>query len=64
MITFNIICIIWGIFSFFKIKKICDQKNIEFNPFEFKNPFYFIGIVIGLSVIITSIIFICIKYLP
>jgi hypothetical protein len=64
MITLSILCIIWGIYSYFKIKKICDQKNIEFNPLEVENPFYFIGIVIGLSVIITSKIYICIKYLP
>jgi hypothetical protein len=64
MITLSIVCIIWGIFSFFKIKKICDQKNIEFNPLEVDNVLYFLGLIIGVSIIITSIIFICIKYLP
>ena len=68
MITLSIIGIIWGIISYFKIKKECDQKDIEFNPLEVDNVLYnvvyFLGFVIGLGVLVTLALYVCIKYLP
>jgi hypothetical protein len=64
MITLNIVCIIWGIFSYFKIKQICKEKNKDFSPFETNNVFYFLGFVIGLGVLVTSTLYVCIRYLP
>jgi hypothetical protein len=64
MITFSILCIIWGIYSYFKIKQVCKEKNINFSPFETNNIFYFLGFAVGLLIFTASIIIICIKYLP
>lgn len=64
MITLSIICIIWGIFSYLKIKKVCDQKDIDFNPFETNSTLYFLGFVIGLAMLVTLALYVCIKYLP
>lgn len=64
MITLSIIGIIWGIFSYLKIKKECDQKNIGFNPLVVDNVLYFLGFVIGLGVLVTLALYVCIKYLP
>jgi hypothetical protein len=64
MITLSILCIIWGIFSYFKIKQVCKKINKDFSPFETNNIFYFLGFVVGLLIFTASIIIICIKYLP
>ena len=64
MITLSIICIIWGIFSYLKIKQVCKQKDIEFNPLEVDNVLYFLGFVIGLAMLVTLALHVCIKYLP
>jgi hypothetical protein len=63
MITLSILCIILGIISYFKIKKACKQKEIEFDPFEgsFIN---YLGFVLGLAMFIIDIIAFSIYYLP
>lgn len=64
MITLSIVCMIWGIYSYLKIKKTCDQKNIDFNPFETNSTLYFLGFVIGLAMLFVLALYVCIQYLP
>ena len=63
MITLSILCIVWGIVSYFRIKKICKQTGVEFNPFE--GSFVdCLGFYMGLVILISTIIILTIRYLP
>jgi hypothetical protein len=63
MITLSILCIVLGIISCFKIKKACNQKEIDFDPFEgsFVN---YLGFVLGLAMFVMNIIALSVHYLP
>lgn len=63
MITLSILSIVWGIISYIRIKKICDQKNEEFNPFE-GSFFDYIGIFAGLITSIIVIFVLSTRFLP
>jgi hypothetical protein len=63
MITLSILSIIWGIVSYIRIKKICDQKNEEFNPFA-GSFFDYFGIVIGAATSVITILTLAIRFLP
>jgi hypothetical protein len=63
MITLSTAFIIWGIISYIRIKKICNQKNEEFNPFE--GSFVdFLGIAIGTAMSIIVIFVLSACFLP
>jgi hypothetical protein len=63
MITLSIACIVWGIISYIRTKKICDQKNEEFNPFEGSFVDY-LGIVIGTAMSVIAILVLAVRFLP
>jgi hypothetical protein len=63
MITLSVLCIIWGIVSYFRIKKLCNQMNVEFNSFE-GSFLDCVGFIIGLSTLILSIVTLSTHYLP
>ncbi len=63
MITIGIAFIIWGIISYIRTKKICDQKNVGFDPFE-GSFFDYFGIVIGAAISVITILTLAIRFLP
>ena len=63
MITLSILCIIWGIISYFRIKKICDQKEEEFNIF-YGSFFNYMGFLVGFAVLILTSVILIAFYLP
>ena len=63
MITFSILCIVWGIISYFRIKKVCEQTDQEFDPFEGHFIDYF-GFLMGSAILIVDIILLTTRYLP
>jgi hypothetical protein len=64
MITINVLFTVWAIISYFKIKKVCKEKNKDFNPFETDNISYFLGFILGSGFLLASIISACLTYLP
>ena len=63
MITFSIFSIIWGIISYFNIRKACSKNLSEFNPFEggFIN---YLGFVFGIVMLIGWFVFIIFTSFP
>lgn len=63
MITLSILCMIWGIISYFRIRKVCKQTGKEFTPFEGSFVDY-LGFVVGFATFILSIVILSNHYLP
>ena len=63
MITLGIIFIVWGIISYFRIKKVCKQTGKEFTPFEGSFLDY-LGFLAGLAMLVVNILILAVRYLP
>ena len=63
MITLSALCIIWGIISYCRIRKICKQSNKEFNPF-YGNFIDFMGFLVGFIMLILNSVILITFYLP
>jgi hypothetical protein len=63
MITIFTLFIIWGFISYLRIKRICNQKEEEFNPFEGSFIDY-LGFLTGAAISIISIVTFSVRYLP
>jgi hypothetical protein len=63
MITLIVLILIWGVFSAYRINKICKEQGEYFNPFK-GNVFEFIGFMIGISIAIIIIVVAAVFYLP
>jgi len=63
MITLSVLCMIWGIISYFRIKKVCKQTGKEFTPFESSFVDYF-GFLVGFAMLVINVIILITRYLP
>lgn len=63
MITLSILLVLWGIYSTYRIDKICKEQDEPFNIFEggFLNA---IGFVFGWGTFNCWIVVFCLNYLP
>lgn len=63
MITLSVLCIIWGIISYIRIKKANKELNKEFNPF-YGNFIDFMGFLVGFIMLILTSVILITFYLP
>lgn len=63
MITLLSITFIWCLISSYKFVKFVKKNGIINSIYNF-NTFYLLGVTIVICIIVTTLIFTCIKYLP
>jgi hypothetical protein len=63
MITISVLLILWGIYSTYRIDKICKEQDEPFNILEggFINA---IGFVFGWGTLVCWVLALCLYYLP